>query len=624
VDFFTEAELLATPKGSVFLFDVESFQNYFLVAFKCFVTGKLAYFEAVGDEELPTDWIDWMLSRFTLVGFNCKHYDLIILGMALAGYRAPLLKQATNEIILNGLRSGDLQKKYRFDIPYTNHIDLIDVAPLQGSLKLYAARLHCKHLQELPYDPATVLTREQIAIVRSYCFNDLENTGLLLRSLNDQLELRAVLSIEYDQDLRSKSDAQIAETVITSEIAKLTGKKAKRPIVDPMAKYSYNVPTWLSYQLPQLQTMLEAIRVAPFHVREDGTMIMPPALSNAVVSVGNGVYRMGIGGLHSSEKETAHVADDNTLIKDRDVAGYYPEIILTLGLYPESIGPDYLTVYRKLVARRLAAKKTKDYVVSENLKIAVNGSFGKSGSPYSVLYAPQMMIQITVTGQLGLLLFIEDLHIAGIEVISANTDGVVSKIRKDQLETYNNVVKQWEIRTGFITEETDYAAVYSKDVNNYIAVMVDGSPAKTKGAYSNPWDNPKKQTFILQKNPQNMIVIDAAVRFITTGIPIEQTIMECTNITRFVVVRSVTGGAQKDGRYLGKIIRWYYSKDVVGNIEYCNNGHKVNLSEGGRPLMVLPDALPLDIDYARYISLAQNILEDVAYVTRPNQQMKML
>jgi uncharacterized membrane protein (DUF106 family) len=66
---------------------------------------------------------------------------------------------------------------------------------------------------------------------------------------------------------------------------------------------------------------------------------------------------MGIGGLHSSETTVAHVAGDRHLLIDRDVASYYPSIILTLGLYPAHLGPAFLTVYQKLVRERLAAKK---------------------------------------------------------------------------------------------------------------------------------------------------------------------------------------------------------------------------------------------------------------------------
>ena len=624
-EFFTTDELLAKKDG-IFTVDVESFENYFLAAFRCYHTHKFAYFEAIDNEPIPSDWISWMLSNFMIIGFNIKRYDLLVLGAAIGNPFATtkLLKQMTNDIIVNDATQSELEMQYGFQTPQPNHIDLIEVAPLRGSLKLYGARLHCRHIQDLPFDPAMVLTREQIAVTRTYCFNDLENTELLLNSLSESLDLRSALSAEYKRDLRSKSDAQIAEAVIGSEIERLTGKKVKRPKIDPDAVHAYNVPTWLTFQTPQLQNLLETIRATKFHINDAGRVVMPPELHDKALRIGNATYRMGIGGLHSSEHEISHCADDDTLLIDRDVTGYYGNVILTLGLYPKHIGPEFLTVYRSIVERRAKAKKEKDYITSECLKITQNGTFGKLGSPYSIFYSPDLMVQITLTGQLGLLMLIEVLEMFEIEVISANTDGVVSKVKDYMRPTFNMIVRTWEQQTGFLTEETLYKAVYSRDVNNYIAIMADSSYPKLKGAYSKPSDDIKRQTFILQKNPQALIVIDAAVERITSGKPVEQTIRECRAFERFVIVRNAKGGAQKDGRYLGKVIRWYYANGILGSIVDCSSGNTVSLSEGGKPAMTMPETFPDDIDYTVYERLATEILEDVAFQPRKMEQLRFL
>ena len=54
---------------------------------------------------------------------------------------------------------------------------------------------------------------------------------------------------------------------------------------------------------------------------------------------------MGIGGLHSNEKSTCHVADDNYFIADTDVTSYYPTLILNAGIAPTNLGQDFLKVY---------------------------------------------------------------------------------------------------------------------------------------------------------------------------------------------------------------------------------------------------------------------------------------
>ncbi|CAM6055351.1 unnamed protein product [Sphagnum tenellum] len=105
------------------------------------------------------------------------------------------------------------------------------------------------------------------------------------------------------------------------------------------------------------------------------------------------------------------------------------------------------------------------------------------------------------------------------------------------------------------------------------------------------WDDP------LSKNPETLVCLDALYEFLATGKPIRQTIYECQDVRRFVSVRTVQGGSEKDNVYLGKAIRWYYAKGSIDSIKNKKNGHKVPKTEQAKPLMTLPDKLPDDIDY---------------------------
>src|SRR3546814_20084786 len=89
-------------------------------------------------------------------------------------------------------------------------------------------------------------------------------------------------------------------------------------------------------------------------------------------------------------------------------------------------------IYAGIVDQRLAAKKAGDKTASDGLKIVVNGSFGKTMDPYSCLYYPELGIQTTVTGQLSLLMAIEEFELKGIKVINANTDGIVVKCNRSR------------------------------------------------------------------------------------------------------------------------------------------------------------------------------------------------
>lgn len=608
---FTDEELYAA-KGGILVFDIECYPNYFLVAFRCFHTNKVLYMELTNTKKYNIHKLLWVLYNFCIVGFNSISFDMPLLWLSMQPETTvETLKNVTNFLIKENWRPQDVEKAYNFKMGSINHIDLIEVAPLSASLKKYMGRMHSNRLQELPYDPEQYLTPEQINNVRNYCINDLDGTTDLLKELSPQLDLRSELSRQYRQDLRSKSDAQIAEAVLTSEVKALNGYWAKRPTIEPGTSYKYNVPDYIQYKTLLLQKMLEIVRNANFVIHENGSVIEPPEFQQLKqLQVGHSVYRMGIGGLHSSEETISHIADENTLLCDFDVSSYYPNIVLNLNLYPKHMGENFNVVYRTIVERRLRAKKNKDKVVADSLKIVANSSFGKLGSKYSALYSPDLMFHVTVTGQLCLLLLIEMLELAGISVVSGNTDGIITKFDKKHYDEVVYIIKQWELITGFETEETRYKAVYSRDVNNYIAVKEDNK-CKLKGAYSTPG---------LSKNPTSLICIDAIEAIIVGNIPIEQTIKNCKDITKFLTVREVRGGGEKDGVYLGKVVRWIYCKNTNGTINYVATGNKVPKSEGAKPIMDLAPSFPTDIDYERYIEETNEILKDIGFLKVEKQQ----
>jgi hypothetical protein len=507
-----------------------------------------------------------------------------------------------------------LREKYKLRAPNINHIDLIEVSPLKASLKLYAGRIHCPRMQDLPYSPDTTLSKEQAEIVRDYCINDLDNTQLLYTELLPQIKLRETLGTEYSVDLRSKSDAQIAEAIIGHELEKLHchGWRNAKAKIEPGFTFRYKIPEFVAFKTRPLQSVLEAVRTADFIVGVSGAAAIPDALAGQKIRVGETIYQLGGGGLHSCEKSIAQYANENHYLIDRDVASYYPSIILNQGLYPQHLGKDFLNVYQTIVTRRLKAKLEKNKVVADALKITINGTFGKLGSPYSKLYAPDLCMQVTISGQLCLLMLIEEIELAGMRVVSANTDGIITKCPKNRYDDFLNIVLQWESITGFSTEEARYKAIFSRDVNNYIAIK-ENDELKVKGIYS---DKGSALNSPLSKNPECQIISDAVQIFLAYKKPIIETIMTCTDIRKFVSVRTVKGGASKDGSYLGKAVRWYYAKGEKGTINTVQSGNKVPKTEGAKPLMILPTSLPDDLNYDYYIREAKEILYDIGYLQK--------
>lgn len=630
VYFMSDSEIAAIPTGSMFVFDVECYQNFFYVAFKRTGAERYIAFEQSPDCQLNIEALRYMLWRYCLVSFNGRNYDIPIIELALTGASCATLKEASDFIIKspNRITQFAFEKAYALNIPRYNHIDLVEVAPLQGSLKLYAGRLHCKRMQDLPISEDKILTQNDADSIRKYCCNDLTNTELLYRELESELQLRKEMSSAFNVDLRSKSDAQVAEAVINKELEKVLGYYPKKPEIADGIVLKYETPSFVMFQTEPLQHILETIRNTRFYLDGFGSPVMPKELEKLTVKLGKMTYKLGMGGLHSTEKCVAHIATDEIVLADNDVESFYPRTILNQRLYPPHLGEAFLTVYEKLVAQRiqakLAAKKAKTEVeakrlkvMADSLKITINGSFGKLGNKYSTLYAPQLMLQVTITGQLVLLMLIEALELVGIEVISGNTDGFIAKYHKSRHDDVRRMIAAWEAHTGYKTEETRYRAVYSRDVNSYMALKHEVNPSarflderlgiKTKGAYS---ERGSTLNSVLSRNPETLVCIDAALEYVATQRPIEETIRACTDFRRFVAVRKVKGGAEKNGKYLGKIVRWYYPRNEAGYIAYVETGNKVPKTDGARPVMDLPDRFPTDIDYDWYVKEAQELLCD--------------
>jgi len=328
---------------------------------------------------------------------------------------------------------------------------------------------------------------------------------------------------------------------------------------------------------------------------------MPKELSSLKIKVGSNklVYSMGMGGLHSTEEWMHYVYDPEYMIIDRDVASYYPRIIINQRLFPKHLGANFLDIYEGIVIRRLEAKAAGDKLTANSLKIVVNGSFGKFGSCHSILFSPDLLIQTTISGQLYLLMLIERFELAGFNVISANTDGVVTRFKKERYDEFNEIVRQWESDTRFDTEETRYSQYFARDCNNYITTYPDGG-GKSKGCFGKSG---------ISKNPSGSIIYRAVQEYIQKGIDPRDTVNACTDITQFVFVRTVKGGAKDaDGCSIGKVVRFYKARGEFGSLRYVTNGNKVPGSDGCLPLMELGVDFPQDVDYKFYSDAAKKIL----------------
>ena len=637
-------------------FDTECARNYWLLKIYPPMGNMRSFTLHPWKPQFTPDEL-WQLGmifqQFTMVGFNSANYDEPMIRYALTGCGVEALKQLNDVIIpppgTPPLRRWDVRKHYpQADIPGWDHIDIMEVVPgVRIGLKTYMARMHSPTIQDLPFDPAAILDEATQQITDEYCGNDLRGTRQLREQVQSRLALREKLTdklnAEFDArraageyidtgmvDLRSKSDAQMSEAIITAKL----GYRPDVPYIPTGYTFQLTPAPWLQFATQQMQDVFELCKQVTFlwsrnddgeeYYDSDGKKVktgvnMPDELKKLRIKIGSSVYKFGIGGLHSQESAQTMYADEEHDIEDSDVGSFYPSIAILMRLFNETIMPIYADIYRERMSgkgRIASAKAAYKATPTEALKLAwdevetltsgfkivLNGGYGKLWSKYSFLLDPNAGIAITINGQLSLLMLIERLELGGVSVVSANTDGIICRIPKRLRGYYESTKKWWEQCTGLSLEATPYKSIHMRDVNSYVAVKPDGE-AKRKGVFSESGINASMQGV----HPDRDIAKDAAVAYLTHGAPLSDTIRACTNIRKFVLSRKVKGAGQWRGHYLGGTVRWYYSTNGEP-ITYVSNGNKVAGSDGAWPIQQLPDYMPADVDYAKYIEYAEELL----------------
>lgn len=510
-----------------------------------------------------------------------------------------------------------------------------------------------------------------------------EQFGVDLRSKSDAQAAEAMVKAEWGRRMRDSIDRHrkvetsveysqdaIDLMVVGGDFPHLSVpnydvdfRGVPRPIVPKYnhgTTFKVRVPDYIEFVTPHMRDLLDTVRNCDFFIsdKEEAVMLgmdptgirtgvlIPEELKGRDIVIGNSTYRMGIGGLHSQESSRACISTPgvNTL-RTADVASYYPSLIINAGMNPPQLGPLFLTIYKDFYEERLNAKNTvkqhpvgsAEYerlkTINDGYKIVLNGTFGKLFSRFSIFYAPEFGIAVTIGGQLSLLMLIERLELAGIPVVSANTDGIEMSVPAGREWIAESITGWWESVTGLVLESHNYLALYSRDVNNYVSLQFDGSVKRTgvfgeSGVLSGPQG----------RHPDCDICSDAVVAFLTAGTPIAQTIHGCTDIRKFIRVRGAKGGAIwfRDGQdmiathgeqkaivsingggqggvFLGRAVRWYYARGSRDYLMDAGSLNKVAGSDGARPIMEMPDALPSDIDYQWYVNRAEEMLGDIGW-----------
>lgn len=631
---------------NVIIFDIETMQELFLVV--CMEPGKTgksfqvskwknqldkfvryteahpdAYWVGYNNLRFDSQVIEWILRNYD----NWHELTNLEICAKIAQKAADVIHDANYEVFPE-YRESDLSLK-QIDLFKINHYDNKNRLV---SLKRLEFELDLENIEEMPiHHTKTNMTKEDVNLTIDYCFNDVDatyefykvttgDTDHPLYKQNNQIELRQDIYEEFGIPCLNYSDSKIGDEIIKKfycqekgiEYRELPKKGYFRKNIDVkncIAKY-------VKFETPQLKEFLKKINKLQLGLQDD--------FKEHIDFYGN-VYSFMKGGLHTENAPKVFEADEDYEIIDWDVSSYYPAIIINNGRFPAHLGKEFLRGYKQMFDKRLQLKplakddrKIKGIVGA--LKLAVNSVYGKSSDMQSWIFDRQLTMFTTITGELSLMMLIEKYELNGIQVISANTDGVTIKIKKDLIPLMHEINEWWCDITQYELERTDYSKIIFSTVNDYLAIMTNGK-IKKKGDFLTDFE--------LHKNKSARVVPIALEQYFVHGVPIEHTIRNHTNLYDFCIRQKATRSFHYEGtnRATGektmyhKLIRYYVSNTgekifKVKNPECQTRAAAVSQVEAGEWVCEVCNYLPKgskvdNVNYNYYIEKANRIVTKI-------------
>jgi hypothetical protein len=632
---------------NVLIYDIETMQELFLISIYNPETNEMFDFQVSKNKNQLDGYMRFVEKHkeHYWVGYNNLRFDAQVTEWIIRNQDKWHEKSALEICAIIAQKAADtihdanydVFAEYREEWLTCKQIDVFRVNHYDNknrrvSLKRLEFEMDLENIEEMPiHHTKTDMTDEEIELTIDYCHNDVMatyeffkvttgNTEHPLYKGNDQIQLRQDIQDEFGIPCLNYSDSKIGDEMIKKFYGQEKGIKyadlPKKGYFRKEVLARNCIADYVTFTTKELQDFLKHVKRQKFTLTDE--------FKESLQFYGN-TYTFAKGGLHTENKPKIFEADDDNIIVDWDVSSYYPAIIINNGRYPHHLGSSFLRGYKQMFEKRLelkplAKKDRKIKGIVGALKLAVNSVYGKSSDMQSWIYDRQLTMFTTITGELSLLMLIEQYELNGINIISANTDGVTILVNKDKIDKMHEINKWWMELTSYELERTDYQTIIFSTVNDYLAIKTDGE-IKKKGDFLTDFE--------LHKNKSARIVPIALERFFVDDVPVADTIRNHTNIYDFCLRQK----ASKDFHYEGvnkttgektvynKLIRYYVSNTgekllKVKNPECQSNAVDISQVEAGDWLMHVCNKLtsdhPLDnINYDYYIERAERIVHKI-------------
>jgi hypothetical protein len=596
----------------MYIFDCEVFKYDWLFVFKEIETEN--YTVIHNDYEEVKAFMD---NKPVLVGFNNKHYDQFILKAILEGVTPEEVKNVNDYIIQGGI--GWNHPIIQASRSYINQFDLFDDCQVGLSLKAIEAHLGMDIEEtEVDFNINRPLNQEELERTIKYCKHDVDTTEKLYHLRQGYLENKLMLG-------RIKGIDDVRALYMTN--AKLTSA-----YLDAV-RNEYNDERNYVYPKNLLKEYIPDFIFGFFDRLKDKSIPDDEIFKEKIeFNLGECNVTVAYGGIHGAIPCYLEESTDKRVIRNVDVASYYPHLMTLDGYCSRSI-PDK-KIYADMLERRMEAKRTGDKKTANALKLVANTTYGATLNQYNDLYDPLMARSVCITGQLRLLELTNHIidKCKSVKVIQLNTDGLMISLDVEDLDKYKAICSEWQARTGFELEEDKIKKIIQKDVNNYIEIA-ENDKVKIKGGYLVRGIAPAGAFNV---NNNATIVAKAIVDYFVKGTPVEDTINACEDVLSFQLIAKASHKYSKVYHSINQELvevqrcnRVYASKDYRNGTLYKVHKETKNLNKIALlPISCIVDnknTLSIDdIDKSWYIALAKKQIRDFRGIKPPKFNTRKL
>lgn len=531
----------------VVVYDIEIFPNAFHCACRNTETGELHLFEYSVRKNQIKEMVNFFLRKdLIFAGYNNHHYDDVVVNYIIdycSKFETILYQRGTDSLFnlsqaIVQAEEGNIEpfKKWK----YAHFFESIDILTMMFSSKLRVGlkemqlTMHYPNVLEYHGDFDKPLPTKEIDEMIKYNINDVDSTSQLLNSLKKDIDLREWIEEEYGINAYSMDSVKFGETLLAKKVCEQMNisyneLKEMRSPMDYIPLKDVILP-FISYKNRMLQNVLEEMKEQVVYSKERKGYEKKFVLSNTR-------YSVGVGGIHSLNDPEIFVPKDDEYVGHLDVASMYPSFIVRYGWFPRHLGKAGIDVYTALYNERITAKHSGQKLKNLALKLVLNSVTGKMQQETSWMYDPFSVFKIRINGQLVLLMLVDILLQYNCKIVQVNTDGVMFVAKKEIESHLQESVAELERLTQLSFEGEHYEAFYQYAVNDYFGVIEGYSQSGDPNLIE------RKGMFItetkLGKGLTPTIIPEAVIKYFVEGIPLETTIKECKDISKFVMGQRV-------------------------------------------------------------------------------------